>query len=150
MRSSLIGKRSLLLLLAGLLLPVMQAGAQSAFVTQGSKAAGMEHCVAQTQIMRREHMDFLKHGRDDTVRKGVRGLQFSLAECIDCHAGTDAGGNPVPVNAEGQFCQTCHGYLAVSPDCFQCHRTTPAPADEPYRDSARISQAIDSAGKQRD
>ncbi len=125
MRSSLISNRYFLILLAGMLFPAMQASAESTLVTKGSKAATMDSCVAPTEVMRRNHMDFLKHGRDETVRDGVRGLDFSLAECIDCHAGTDERGKPVPVDAEGQFCQTCHGYVAVSPACFQCHRTTP-------------------------
>ena len=125
MRSSLISNRYILILLAGVLFPVMQASAGSTFITKGSKAASMDSCVAPTDVIRRNHMDFLKHGRDDTVRDGVRGLEYSLVECIDCHAGTDERGKAVPVDAEGQFCQACHGYVAVSPACFQCHRTTP-------------------------
>jgi hypothetical protein len=125
MRSSLISNRYLLILLAGMLIPAMPAVAESTFITKGSKAATMDSCVAPTDIMRRNHMDFLKHGRDETVRDGVRGLDYSLAECIDCHAASDEAGKPVPVDAEGQFCQACHGYVAVSPACFQCHRTTP-------------------------
>jgi hypothetical protein len=113
------------MLMVGMLIPAMQAAAESAFITKGSKAASMDSCVAPTEIMRRNHMDFLKHGRDETVRDGVRGLDYSLAECIDCHAGADETGKPVAVDAEGQFCQACHGYVAVSPACFQCHRTTP-------------------------
>jgi mono/diheme cytochrome c family protein len=125
MRSSLISKRLLTILLAGLLLPAMQAIGESRYVTENSKAASMESCVAPTDMIRRNHMDFLKHGRDDTVRDGVRGLDYSLSECIDCHASRDASGQAIPVTNEGEFCQACHGYVAVSPACFQCHRTTP-------------------------
>lgn len=132
MGSLFIGNRYWLVLLAGLLFPAMQAVAESTFVTEGSKAARMESCVAPTQLMRRNHMDYLKHGRDKTVRDGVRELDFSLAECIDCHAGSDETGKPIPVNAAGQFCQTCHGYVAASPDCFLCHRTTPQAAKGRY------------------
>lgn len=127
MRSSLISKRNLLVLLAAVLIPALQAVAGGSHVTEGSKAAGLESCVAPTEVMRRNHMDFLKHGRDETVRDGVRGLDYSLSECIDCHAGTDKTGKAIPVDAEGQFCQSCHSYVAVSPACFQCHRTTPEP-----------------------
>jgi hypothetical protein len=125
MRSSLISKRLLTIVLAGLLLPAMQAFGESRYVTENSKAASMENCVAPTDVIRRNHMDFLQHGRDDTVRDGVRGLDYSLSECIDCHASRDAGGQAIPVTDEGEFCQACHGYVAVSPACFQCHRTTP-------------------------
>ncbi|MCU7922998.1 MAG: sulfur reduction protein DsrJ [Candidatus Thiodiazotropha sp. (ex Dulcina madagascariensis)] len=125
MRSSLISNRRLILLLTVLLTPAMQVLAESAYVTENSKAAALERCVAPTDVMRRNHMDFLRHGRDDTVLRGVRGLEYSLAECIDCHASTDASGKAVSVADEGEFCQACHGYVAVSPACFQCHRTTP-------------------------
>ncbi|MCU7905023.1 MAG: sulfur reduction protein DsrJ [Candidatus Thiodiazotropha sp. (ex Epidulcina cf. delphinae)] len=125
MRSSLISNRRLIILLAGLVTPAMQVLGESAYVTENSKAASLESCVAPTDDMRRNHMDFLRHGRDDTVRDGVRGLEYSLAGCIDCHASTDAAGKAVSVVGKGEFCQACHGYVAVSPACFQCHRTTP-------------------------
>lgn len=94
-------------------------------VTKGSKAAGLDSCVAPTAVMRRNHMDYLKHDRDRTVRKGVRDTQYSLAECVECHAEKDDAGAYKPVNAEGQFCASCHSYVAVSLSCFQCHRKTP-------------------------
>jgi predicted CXXCH cytochrome family protein len=132
MRSSLISIRVLIALLAGLLLTATQLFADSPFITKGSKAASMDSCVAPTDVMRRNHMDFLQHGRDDTVRDGIRGLDYSLSECIDCHAAKDSSGKSLPVDAEGQFCQECHGYVAVSPACFQCHRTTPDPKAMKY------------------
>ena len=113
-------------LLAGGLL-ALSAGplAASDVVIEGSKAAGLDACVEETPVMRRNHMEFLKHQRDKTVHNGIRGAKHSLADCVDCHASTDASGTPEPVNGEGQFCQTCHSYAAVSIDCFQCHRTIP-------------------------
>lgn len=127
MRSFLIGNGSLLVLLAALWAPVPQAAAEGAHhhVSERSKAAGMEHCVAPTDVMRRYHMEFLKHQRDETVRGGIRGAKYSLAQCVDCHASADEQGNPVPINGEGEFCQRCHAYVAVELPCFQCHRTTP-------------------------
>lgn len=82
-------------------------------------------CVDDPAVMRRHHFDFLKHQRDDTVRQGIRGAKYSLKECVDCHATSDAGGHPLPINAPGQFCQSCHAYAAVAIDCFSCHATTP-------------------------
>lgn len=70
-------------------------------------------------------MDYLQHGRDDTVIGGIRGIDYSLSECIDCHASKNPQGQAVSVTGEGQFCRACHEYVAVSPACFQCHRTTP-------------------------
>ncbi|MCG7864891.1 MAG: sulfur reduction protein DsrJ [Candidatus Thiodiazotropha taylori] len=125
MRSSLISNSTLLILLAALLAPAMQVFAESRFVTENSKAASLKSCVAPTDQMRRNHMDYLQHGRDDTVIDGIRGIDYSLSECIDCHASKDQQGQAVSVTDEGQFCQACHEYVAVSPACFQCHRTTP-------------------------
>ncbi|GAB6054024.1 hypothetical protein JCM17960_28440 [Magnetospira thiophila] len=77
-------------------------------------------CVEPTNVMRRNHMDYLKHQRDETMRQGIRGEKYSLAECVECHATPD----PRPeVKAETLygFCQQCHSYAAVTIDCFGCH-----------------------------
>mgnify|MGYP002374356508 CR=1 FL=1 len=74
-------------------------------------------CVAPNDVMRRTHMDMLKHQRDRTVRQGIRGEKASLGACVDCHASKTT--NSV-LGAEG-FCQSCHSYAAVKPDCFDCH-----------------------------
>lgn len=87
------------------------------------KASGT--CVEDPGVMRRNHMDFLAHQRDATLREGIRGTKHSLKECISCHVQKGQDGTMLPVNAEGQFCQTCHTYAAVSVDCFQCHATVP-------------------------
>lgn len=82
-------------------------------------------CVDSPEVMRRNHFEFLEHQRDITLRQGVHGAKVSLKACVDCHATTGADGKAVPVNAPGQFCQSCHEYAAVSIDCFSCHATTP-------------------------
>ncbi|WP_239988534.1 Hdr-like menaquinol oxidoreductase cytochrome c subunit [Paramagnetospirillum kuznetsovii] len=84
-----------------------------------------EACIAANDVMRRDHPDMLKHQRDDTMRLGIRGGKASLKDCVACHSTADTAGKPVPINAEGQFCQSCHAYAAVKPDCFECHATTP-------------------------
>jgi len=84
-----------------------------------------EQCVADTALMRTDHMDLLNHQRDDTVIDGVRGEPFSLVECVNCHAQTAADGTPVRIDAEGQFCESCHAYAAVKIDCFTCHAAKP-------------------------
>ncbi len=84
-----------------------------------------EQCVADTDYMRRFHMDVLTHQRDDTVQRGVRTKKFSLRECVACHATKDDSGKAVSINAPGEFCATCHEYTATTIDCFQCHATRP-------------------------
>jgi hypothetical protein len=79
-------------------------------------------CVADAAFMRKNHMDLLKHQRDDTVRQGIRTPRFSLAGCINCHASKKTGS----VIAEADnFCRSCHAYAGVSLDCFECHSARP-------------------------
>ncbi len=90
-----------------------------------AKADKLQQCVEPTSVMRRNHFEFIKHQRDETVHKGIRGSKYSLAGCVDCHARKDAAGKFVPVNAEEQFCDGCHDYAAVDLECFSCHSTVP-------------------------
>jgi hypothetical protein len=85
-----------------------------------------DECVEPTEVMRRDHMRFLMHQRDETVHRGVRGSKHSLVGCVECHAQRDAGGAAIAVDAEGQFCQSCHSFAGVRIDCFGCHAAVPA------------------------
>jgi len=75
-------------------------------------------CVEDTQFMRRNHMELLKHHRDRTVHEGVRTTQHSLANCVACHASRETGR---VTGARDAFCESCHRYAAVKLDCFECH-----------------------------
>ena len=89
-------------------------------------AAGQgDACVADTGFMRRNHMDLLKHQRDETMQDGVRGNPYSLRECLDCHVVMGADAVPVTARDPRHFCRSCHDYAAVSIDCFQCHASRP-------------------------
>ncbi len=122
----LIGFKHVVVTIMGVLLISFSAASFSgSAVVEGSKAAGMDSCVAPTDDMRRNHMEYLKHQRDETVHKGVRGSKYSLDNCVSCHASKDDSGKSIPVNAEHQFCDSCHDYAAVSLTCFQCHRKVP-------------------------
>jgi hypothetical protein len=111
--------------LAGALcLPALHAAGDS-FVVPGSKAAGEASCVEDTDFMRRNHMEVIKHQRDETVHGGIRSTKHSLAGCIECHASRGDDGAPLPVNDEGQFCGACHAFAAVSLNCFDCHSSIP-------------------------
>jgi hypothetical protein len=79
-------------------------------------------CVDDPALMRRNHMDLLKHQRNDTVREGVRGARFSLNACIECHASRQTGS---VAKGETNFCVSCHAYAAVKIDCFECHTSKP-------------------------
>ena len=85
-----------------------------------------EQCVRDTDYMRRNHMNILKHQRDETMYKGIRTTQDSLKNCIECHVNPKT--NSVASSKE-DFCMGCHLHAAVQLDCFECHSRKPkAPA----------------------
>ncbi len=75
-------------------------------------------CVKDPKWMRKNHMHVLMHQRDETVHKGIREKEFSLKNCIDCHASTR---DDSVIGREDSFCEGCHLYEAVTIDCFECH-----------------------------
>lgn len=89
-----------------------------------------DNCVADTQFMRRNHMTVLRHQRDETMREGIRGKQYSLKECVACHAVMGPDAMPVTVDSPKHFCRSCHDYAAVNIDCFTCHASRPEPGIE--------------------
>jgi hypothetical protein len=91
--------------------PVLEAG-------QGDK------CVESTEFMRRNHMELLKHQRDETVHQGIRTRRYSLQGCIECHASRK---NNSVIGDNQNFCQSCHSYVAAKLDCFECHASKPRP-----------------------
>lgn len=97
-----------------------------------------EQCVADPAYMRLNHMDLLKHQRNETVHLGVRDPRFSLKGCIGCHASTATGSVAV---AKTDFCVSCHSYAAVKVDCFECHSSKPQataflPLNHPHANTA--------------
>lgn len=124
-------------------------------------ATGAPHPAEEN--WRVHHMEYLYHDRDLTLRDGVRDLaaddqaiRASLAECFDCHAVTDAAGQPVGYEDPRHFCRVCHDYAAVKVDCFSCHRDTPsdkqayramAPADDPASIEAYFARLAQEAGQ---
>jgi hypothetical protein len=81
-----------------------------------------EKCVEDTQFMRKNHMNLLKHQRDETMRKGIRTTKHSLKKCVECHASEKTGS--VAATKE-DFCAACHSYASVKLDCWDCHATKP-------------------------
>ena len=114
-----------LAVLLGLLAAVVAGGAWAADEGRTPKpvieaAAAGTQCVEPADVMRRNHMRFLTHQRDDTVHGGVRGAKYGLKACIDCHASQKTASVAA---APGDFCVSCHAYAAVRIDCFECHST---------------------------
>jgi hypothetical protein len=90
-----------------------------------------EKCVEPVAEMRRNHMKYILHQRDETMRRGVRTEKHSLKNCVNCHADPKSGS----VRGKDGFCESCHRYAAVTMDCFSCH--TDKAAKEPARNASR-------------
>lgn len=112
--------------LAGALVALAAQAAGGSYVVPGSRAATLDSCVEPTDFMRRNHMEVIKHQRDETVHNGIRSTKHSLAGCVECHASRDPAGGVVPVDQKGQFCKACHAFAAVGMNCFDCHATVPS------------------------
>ncbi len=88
------------------------------------KAVGPAHPEGN-DFMRMNHMKFLKHDRDLTMHLGDRNIEFSIKQCVTCHAVKGEDGQPVSFESPKHFCRVCHDFAAVKPDCFECHNSKP-------------------------
>jgi hypothetical protein len=61
------------------------------------------------------------------MHEGIRTRQYSLKNCINCHADPKTNS----VLGEDGFCQSCHSYASVTIDCFSCHSSAPEEGVEP-------------------
>lgn len=123
------GRLNIVLLV--LALALMTAGfGQTAFAADGGLLPTIPKALEKAEdghaeLMRRNHMNLMKHKRDQTVRQGIRTKQYSLKACVSCHAVPGPDKLPVSVESPKHFCRTCHDYAAVKIDCFQCHSSKP-------------------------
>ena len=106
-------------------------------------AAKGEQCVEPTDVMRRNHYEFILHQRDETMHKGIRSSKYSLTDCIDCHVLPDENKHYLTHQDSEHFCVSCHEYAAVKIDCFQCHSSKPVtPADTSKDTGASSNRAL--------
>jgi hypothetical protein len=117
---ALAGRSARAICLAALLLPAL-AFASDRVPKPVINIEKPGRCVEDTATMRREHPDMLRHQRDQTMREGIRTRKHSLKECVECHSSAKTGS----VLGEKGFCQSCHDYASVRPDCFSCHASKP-------------------------
>jgi hypothetical protein len=83
-------------------------------------------CIMPTDWMRANHMQMLIDWRDNVVRTNEKGapngrymetpdgrkfLASLTNTCMDCHSN------------KAEFCDRCHNYVAVAPNCWGCHLT---------------------------
>lgn len=101
------------------------AAAESDDLMPKLPAAKGEQCVEPTDVMRRNHYEFILHKRDQTMHQGIRTSKYSLVECISCHVQPDEKNQFVSHESETHFCSSCHAFAAVKIDCFECHADKP-------------------------
>ena len=109
---------------------LLVAGGINAEVPKPEPVTGEGQCVEPTDVMKKDHMEFILHQRDETMYQGIRTSKHSFKQCISCHAVKDDNGEYVRIGDSQHFCTTCHEYAAVSIDCFQCHADTPRSTDK--------------------
>ena len=112
------------------------AGADDHLMPELPAAKG-ERCVEPTEVMRRRHMEFILHQRDETVHRGIRTQKHRFVNCIDCHVQRNGAGDWPRHTDDDHFCSVCHRYASVSMDCFQCHADRPREAYPRTGETAR-------------
>ncbi len=111
---------ALLLGWTGIVIGDESSGFGEIMLPSPAKPVAAQNCVEPVEVMRREHMHFLMHQRDETVIDGERGSKHSLTGCMDCH--NPASTEPVVRYEDPQhFCAECHAFTGVKIDCFECH-----------------------------
>ena len=111
--------------LTGLVLLSTSAVAETPFPTIHEPTDESVKCIQPEDVMRREHMNYILHERDETMHEGIRGEPESLANCINCHVEPNEKGEIAGIESDEHFCNACHQYAAVQIDCFQCHADRP-------------------------
>jgi len=101
------------------------AQAETPFPTIHEPSDESLKCIHPEDEMRRNHMEYILHQRDITMRDGIRTEEDSLAKCINCHVEPNDQGEIADIDSRDHFCNGCHQYAAVQIDCFQCHADRP-------------------------
>jgi len=104
---------------------VGSAAAETPFPTINEPTDESLKCIQPEDEMRRNHMNYILHERDETMHEGIRNEPGSLAACIDCHVEPNEKGEIAGIESKEHFCTACHEYAAVQIDCFQCHADRP-------------------------
>lgn len=115
----------LIYVLIGLSLVSTSALAETPFPTVQKASDEGAKCIQEVPEMRRNHMNYILHERDETMHEGIRNQPSSLANCIDCHVEPNEDGKVADSDSRDHFCNGCHQYASVQIDCFQCHADKP-------------------------
>jgi hypothetical protein len=81
-------------------------------------------CIESAQYMKDNHMKLLDEWRTDVVRNNEHiytasdGQTYEISlenTCLDCHSD------------KKEFCDQCHQYVGISPNCWDCHNIPSTP-----------------------
>ncbi|MBE9567169.1 MAG: hypothetical protein IMF14_00635 [Proteobacteria bacterium] len=127
-----------LLVLIGFMLLSTSTLAETPFPTIHEPSDESKKCIHPEDEMRRNHMNYILHERDETMHEGIRGEPEGLANCINCHVEPNESGEIAGIETKEHFCSACHEYAAVQIDCFQCHADRP----QKYIDRSKHSSSL--------
>ncbi len=92
---------------------------EAAYVAEEKIVTEEEQCVLSVKEQRDSHRDLLNDWKKSVVRDGDSiyvasdGEEYNMSltgTCLDCHSN------------KAEFCDQCHSYVAVQPNCWNCHR----------------------------
>ncbi len=97
------------------------------------------HCIIaeDNAQVRRVHGRWINQHRYPAQRALAYPDEYRVQACINCHVPESKNDQAVRItHTETHFCATCHTYVAVRLDCFECHADRPAsvykiPSDRP-------------------
>ncbi len=132
----------LLYVLIGFTLLSTSAQAETPFPTVHEPSDESLKCIQPEDEMRRNHMEYILHERDETMHEGIRNEPESLANCINCHVEPNDKGEIAGIDSKEHFCNACHQYASVQIDCFQCHADRPQKYINRADSSSSIKQQL--------
>jgi hypothetical protein len=117
-KGKIIGGLAIFLCLATFPAWYVAASGKADYVPNPVPPTGETKCVESTEYMKEYHMQLLQEWRDLTVRQGINTFKGSDGKvydisltntCLRCHSN------------KAEFCDRCHTYSGVSPNCWDCH-----------------------------
>lgn len=91
----------------------------AAYVSEEKLPSEEEQCILPVGEQRERHGDLLHDWKKSVVRDGNSiyvapdGQEYEMSltgTCLSCHSNHD------------EFCNQCHSYAVVTPDCWSCHK----------------------------
>jgi len=94
------------------------ASGEASYVPEPEIVTDETQCIESTLYMRKQHMTLLADWKVQVVREiddtyvASDGQEWEMSltgTCLSCHPNKD------------EFCGSCHDYMGVNPNCWNCH-----------------------------